>query len=701
MATGDEVLERLAELVAQKSGSTFYRNMSDKDTGNREELLKMDEQAKAMKKIASRIDAMGVKYFESKQELDKELTVLSKIAEKAGLTLEEMGIKGTRRYNLALKKSEYFINNQANAAEKLTKRSEELSEAFEEANEEVRTSRLNFAKLGEIVKNIGKDFLRLGEQEARFAMQTATADAGWIAGIEQMGIAQIDYMRLLKETRVEGLAATSAGVNFKESLIKSQKSLVGLTASTTEAAKVSGLFHRNMARIGVSQDELGDAVAQQTKIYTENYRALGYTAEEFANLTTELINDQGMRDVLLTLQEKERKAYVLGIQQRMAEYQTMGYTIERAKELQRTFQNLVGMDPKERMKQAAKKRAMLGAMGMGGEAAELFDLEIRYRTMTAEQKKDADIRMAEIQQQGAKVFGEMSGAGSSLGQSMAMQMMAQKTGFDKVAQTFEVESGQGLKIEKDQLGVLHEISGTIKGMITSLDYWNALSNSALGSIVPNLLKGLGGLLALYMGKKLLGKMGGRFGIGSTAKRFGGNIANFAKGSATTIARLAIPAAAVVASGTVGYKLGTAINDKLSEKTKENIGEAIGPAIDHVLSWFGNKEAEHRLKLRSEIKSKEPTMISDPKKEAVEPAAKAKKEMAAAEVEIKAAADKKREVREAMEQGAKLLSTLQEIETYLKTLNEQNMEQALAVSKTADAVVEGIRFNAISDRRPGS
>jgi hypothetical protein len=47
----------------------------------------------------------------------------------------------------------------------------------------------------------------------------------------------------------------------------------------------------------------------------------------------------------------------------------------------------------------------------------------------------------------------------------------------------------------------------------------------------------------------------------------------------------------------------------------------------------------------------------------------------------------------------LLLTLQELQTYLKSINDQNMEQAKAVSKTATAVSEGIRYNSARAGRP--
>ena len=60
---------------------------------------------------------------------------------------------------------------------------------------------------------------------------TATADAGWVDGLMQMQISQIEYAKILKQTRHEGLAALSANVNFKESLSESADSLQGLTSN--------------------------------------------------------------------------------------------------------------------------------------------------------------------------------------------------------------------------------------------------------------------------------------------------------------------------------------------------------------------------------------------------------------------------------------------------------------------------------------
>lgn len=486
------------------------------------DVMQAQDQYKAMKNIVSHLTDKEQLTFKNKEDVDRAMLHLQRQAESAGMSLEDMGISATTFFNTSIGKWELRVKDHDKAVENLTRDTNKLGVALDEAADETEryTKRVEFAKnmlgkFGNVAKTIGKDFIRLAEQEQRFAQQNAVADAGWIDGVMRMQISTLDYMKILKDTRRESLAMAAAGISFKDSLVAGQDSLEGLTASSTEAAMVSKEFHKNMSRIGVSQDDLGDAVTQQTKLYKEHYRVLGYSAEEFANLTKELINDQGMRSVLLGLQEKERKAYIMGVQQRVAEYQTMGFTIQRAKELQKTFQSLNAMNPKERMKQAAKTRAMMGAMGMGAEGAELFDLQTQYRTMDADQKKAADLRMTQIQSRAADKFGAMSGSGAGQGQSFAMQMMADKTGFGKIAETFETASGEGLKVSSDQLIELkkaaasqNEISQGSQKLLKGLDTWQAASNTALTSIGTNLISGFGNLAMINITGFTAAAMGG-------------------------------------------------------------------------------------------------------------------------------------------------------------------------------------------------
>lgn len=582
----DALIKKVEDLESGNTKNTKYMieayNKALKQHGIAKEVkelkdvLAADDRQKALNSILGvlrSVDANQALTFENHREAAKTIEGLRRNAESAGMTLEQMGIYAKPHLN-AQKQWTIKIKDQNRLTEELAEETEKYTDAIEEATDatEKYAKKQGFAdkmigKFTQGVKVVAKDFIRLAEAEQRFAQQNAVADAGWIDGLVRMQISTIDYMKILKETRRESLAMASAGRDFKDSLTATQQGLIHFTHDTTEAAQVSMAFHKNVARMGVSQNQLIGAADEQTKLYKEHYRVLGYSADEFARLTEELINDQGMRSTLLTLQEKERKAYIMGVQQRMAEYQTMGYTIERAKELQKTFQALVGMSPKERMKQAAKTRAMMGAMGMGAEGEELFQLQTRYRTMNAEQKAAADKRMAEIQSRAAGRFGAMSGAGTDLGQSMSMQMLAEKTGFTGIAEKFETASGEGLKVDEQQLQILkdqakdnNEINKNIGHMLHAQSAWRAAEGTALSSIATNIVGGFATLNPMV-----------KYGLGALVAAAGGAVA------------------------------GTVLAGKMEEKSPDTwstISMAVGKTVDALKLGFGDeetvKETEARL-----------------------------------------------------------------------------------------------------------
>jgi len=685
---------------------TFKDLNIKKEINDLSDIIEGKEEVKAMNQVVAGLKSIGEGNgsYDTEEEVQAHLDKLGAVAERAGLNLKDMGVKirKVNTLNGKVSKSHYILDDYLEVTEEITEEASKMGDAFNEASyrmgkytEQTNAVRGALVKFGGIVKTLGKEFLRLGEDEARFAQQTATADAGFIKGVKDMGISQIEYMKVLKDTRVENLAMATAGMNFQQSLISSQQSLVGFTKNSEEAAQVAGKFHKNVAGMGVSQKDLGDAVAQQTSIYKENYRALGYTAEEFANLSAELINDQGMRSTILSLQDDERKAYVLGIQRRMAEYQTMGYTIERAKELNQTFQALNKMNPKERMKQAAKQRAMMGAMGMGAEGAELFDLQVRMRTMGGDEKLAAQKRITEINQQAAGKFGEMSGSGSSLGQSMAMQIMAEKTGFADVVDKFEVESGKGRVIDEKQLAKTNEVAEGIKKLLTTKDYLDAAKNSAVTSVGVGAL----GMLASAAGGALLTTIvgglaktmfknfgfgafgGGGAGAGGAGGGAGGSMGKLTKGLG--VLTLAIGA----------WEVGSFIGDKITENLKEDpeeyakLSDVIGGTWDTMMvNLFDSEESRARLKTNQEMKLQKG--INEMQK---------KRDLAAAKKEDDVVQAKTKEGVSKSTVEEKISETLDGLLKFMQTNGEMTTEQTETMKQAVVGMKEQQRVDSLRGR----
>ncbi len=682
------------------------------------DVLKQEDQAKKYAVFANKMAEVSKVKFENEKELKAALEELENAAISAGTTLKKEGVEMFKPLTNASQKQTYIIRDGIKKSEEKIKTSQKNIKSIKETilkraelSRSYDIAKQKLGDFGKVVAQITKKMLSRGEDELRFAQATATADAGWISGLKEMGVSQLNYMQILKDTRQESLAATSVGVDFKASLSDSAASLRNLTYSNEEAAKGAAMFNKNMARIGVSQDGLGDAVAEQTKIYKDNYRALNYTVEEFGQLTQELISSQGMRSTLLGLQEDERKAYLLSVQQRQAEYLAMGYTIERAKELQNTFQALNKQNPKERMKQAAKTRAMMGAMGMGGEGAKLFDLQTRYRTMGPTEKAAAEKEMAEIQSKASKKFGQMSGSGAGIGQAMVLQTMADKSGFTQIADTFETESGQGIKFNKAQLNETQEINSWLSKILEGVSYYQQADKSAVSGVATDILGGLGSAIGTTLttlaGTWTLGKMFG--GKGTLGKIIGGT-GNMAGAAMSGLGTAAVSGVKGAGSAAAGAMMGGRAAVGLSKAAGKTALKAI-PGIGLIVSLglMGSRLADGDLMgagmelvsgaaglipgvgTAASIGMSGAIVARDLSKGAQQPP----EEITTVEQEQTAQAKSQKDVL------VELSITMKALNEYLLAGTEASGDQVKAIDKQTTTLKENLRFNAVPDARAPS
>ncbi len=697
-----KMLPQELQKALDKSGNRLVKELAG-TTKTLQDVLKADDQIAAMKQITSRLGEIGDQKFESQEQIDAELKELEKIAKSAGMTLDQLGIKIKQSTNI-FGKLQYQIEDTEQVIEEL----KEATEAYTDATDEARAATEKFTSktqkasqaLGTFWK-ILKNAAEIGEKEIRFAMERATADQGVIKGITELQISQSEYAKILADTRQEQFAMRSVGIDFNKVLSDGTKELQGFTSSNEEAAQVAAQVVKNVSRMGVSQNELEGEVQAQIKAYKQQARAYGISAVEMSKFTESLLADDEYRMQIVRLRGKERAEFVRGIAQRQAEYRQMGYTTERAKEVEKSFAALIGLSPKERMKQAAKQRAMLGALGMGQEGAELqrLKLQIKYEG-DAKKRTEMQERITEIQAESSNRFIERTGAGATFGTAMAFEQMAEKTGFTQIAKTFETTSGKGLEHQAAIAKSTQEIPDILKSGIFAKDTYTALTKSGLPSIATGILAavvgGLGTIITMMLAGAAVkggeGLMRRTAGMGAAARGVGNSAIGMGKGIgrlSMNVGRAALgPAGMLLGAGAAGYATGTAINNQLSPETKENIGDFVGKSVDSVLSFFGNDEARKRLEImEAPLMKKEQEMR---KAEQKTPAQKAEEE---AKVQVR------REMIERKKSDVnKLNKTLDELIIYLKEVNGANKEQAKALNKTAEVAEKTLRVNGIPDRR---
>lgn len=693
-------LPKELQKALDKSGNRLVKELAG-TTKTLQDVLRADDQIAAMKQITSRLSEIGDKKFESQEELDKELKRLGDIAEASGMSLDKLKIKAKSTQN-ELGKFEYQIEDTADVIDELKKATEEYTAVTDSARASTQKFTGKTEKASKALDTfwrILKKSAEIAEKEIRFAMERATADQGVIKGIMDLQISQSEYAKILADTRQEQFAMRSAGVDFNKLLKEGAEDLRGFTSSNVEAAQVTNLIVKNISRMGVAQNELEGEVKAQIAQYKEQARAYGMSAREMAKLTENLLADDEYRMQITRLRGKERAEFVRGIAQRQKEYKAMGYTAERALGVQKALAAIEGMNPKERYKQAAKKRAMLGALGMGAEGARLMELETKVQYAKGKDKVAMQEEIAKINAEASNKFLAKTGAGASIGTAMAYGQMADKTGFSQIIKTFETTSGEGLKHQEQIAKNTEEVPGILSKIINSVDAIGAVVQSSAGSLATGILSTIASGIfevvkyaiiatALQGGGSVFGKIAGvGRGIGSAAMGAVKGVGGMAASAGRMAAGAAMgPAGMLLGAGAVGYGAGTLINNQLSDDTKEGIGDFVGKSVDSVLSFFGDKEAQKRL----EIMSAPIREIGETKKDTLTPEQRMEKE-----AKVKS---RQEMVERKKEDIAKLNKTLDELIIYLKEANGANTELAQSVNKTAEAAEKTLRVNAIPDRR---
>jgi hypothetical protein len=204
---------------------------------------------------------------------------------------------------------------------------------------------------------------------------------------------------------------------------------------------------------------------------------------------------------------EERQQIIKNNVARIAEYQAMGMTTEQAKGATKALAAMAGQKPIDRIKQAAKLRAMGAAMGIEG-ANEAADILIKGQRATDEDKK----KLATFQ---TKMSNRMSeSATGDFGMEIFASKIQEKLGTKDTdaSSVFNTKLTEGNKLQEDALKHQAAVPPILKEIVrgvsqlgaakanpavqaaggVGLSLWDTFGSGAMGAA--------GGLL---MGKKLL------------------------------------------------------------------------------------------------------------------------------------------------------------------------------------------------------
>jgi len=531
-----------------------------------------------------------------------------------------------------------------------------------------------------------------------------------------------EYQIIVGDNRDTQQAMAAGGRDFTSELIAGKATMQRFSRDNVQAAETTATLMRSISGFGVKQADLGGALDEQTKMYEDNYFIYGVTAEAFAKSTEALVADTDIRGNLAVMAEKERKQYILGIQAQESQRLAMGYTTDQARELTKMFASMGSESPKERMKKAAKQRALMGALGMGAEGAELQNIMNNINQMTGDERIAAEARMVEINNQMANTLkGKYSESRAS---EMFYRSMADKAGVSNdFVNKMETNTLTGKKKDAKaakETAASKKVPELLNKMIGTVETIEKAMQTSIGLLTGILVAIIGGAIMNKFGAKIIKMFSGGMGkmtsgiakMGSTIAKTLGMGAAAAASVASAVAPKGAGSAASAATKAGGKTAGKIMGKSaLKSGIKKipiigalaGIGFGISRAMDGELVGAGLEVASGvasiipgwgtaaSVAIDAGLAARDITTDSG---------RSADVQGAGKEIQDDPSAIITKAKNKQIDKDAQLLTVLGELQMYLKGINEQNSDMANAQIKLAETNQEMTRSQNLRANRPG-
>lgn len=273
----------------------------------------------------------------------------------------------------------------------------------------------------------------------------------------KLGLSGSEFKRL-----VSNIGQTSNAMGGMQNTVDTASASINrlrvATGDSAEAVKVALEGMQNLAQLGIKP------TSAQLQLYTTDLikmtAATGMSADAAASFYGEIANDSASIDLLRKSREGERESIIANQRALVQNSLALGMTAAQAKEAAKTLNRITAAKPLDRIKQAAKLRALGGAMGIGGTEEAARDLMMG--------KKNSQALMS-VMEKIANKRDELSQEGKLPTEIMVSELVS-KLGFD------------------DLLGANSPFSTTLAGPLKSQLVKTDETNSHLGNIYNQLKK---------------------------------------------------------------------------------------------------------------------------------------------------------------------------------------------------------------------
>lgn len=551
-----------------------------------------EELTKATNILRKKLEKMGSSYakqIKTSNDLSKAHKIVSKnfIGDFERIKKEvEQNKRVTTEQRMALESYGLSVKDLNKSTEDMLELQEQMQSAVRSTGTEMRgfSNRvLNAAaSVGVFIAALDQAVEPL-RSAARFGTDVEFVDAA------MAGMSSEELNQLQAQNRQIMAASNDSFSQFNSKVTDGALALTAMTGELKDSVRLQAQAYEQSKILGANSTKYRE---EELKLYARLHNGLSMTADQFMDLNETLMNSVGVQSQLYRINVKQRGAFMRDLKNTYEKLRLDGATHEQAQRMLETFTAIGAKSPKERLKEAAKMQAVMGAMGMGQQGTEMATMMRRGMRGDGDQERAAEIMAAAQIQVGDKMA-------QGLASEMATFQMIESTGLQQylgpTSDFASLNTRQNVAIsdqayeQQQQMGEMSQYLGMITG---TLDGLTAITQSG---VAATLTKILGAILAWKAVATLSSAASGMFGKAGIKAGAGGMFGKLAAGGGAAIAGTLAAGAAAGVGVHQGYQaITTGKSDihtaMIGTEIGQSVSDSIGNFTNSVLAFLGDQDA---------------------------------------------------------------------------------------------------------------
>lgn len=209
--------------------------------------------------------------------------------------------------------------------------------------------------------------------------------AHWLSTTQMYsGMAGEDFLEMMAKNR-QMVNAMGGIIDAYETAIPSIDDFYAMTGDMGEASRFAMQAMTQFAEKGINPSR--KALLNYRNDIWQVAKQTGLSLEQSQTMFNEIAGDIDSLSILKAAREDERETILANQRALVKSNVALGMNAEQAKEAAKMLNKMVAQKPLERLKQAAKVRALGAAMGMGAESAAAAEAITAGKRATPEQRK--------------------------------------------------------------------------------------------------------------------------------------------------------------------------------------------------------------------------------------------------------------------------------------------------------------------------